>query len=71
LVIAYLPTARTISVDMSALAGPAAAWWYDPARGTYAALGGSLLDNSGTRSFTPPGRNGDGDDDWVLVLEAR
>ena len=69
LVVAYLPTARSITVNMSALAGPAVAWWYDPTRGTYLAVAGSPLDNRGARTFTPPGRNGDGDDDWVLVLE--
>ena len=30
---------------------------------------GSPFANVGTRAFTPPGKNGDGDDDWVLVLE--
>jgi hypothetical protein len=26
--------------------------------------------NSGSRQFIPPGKNGDGDTDWLLVLEA-
>jgi len=69
LVMAYLPSSRTIKVDMTQLAGPATARWYDPSRGTYAEIKGSPLPNTGKRDFTPPGNNGDGDGDWVLVLE--
>jgi hypothetical protein len=56
---------------MSRLSAPASAHWYDPSRGTYAAVAGSPLANTGTRKFTPPGKNGDGDGDWVLVLETK
>ena len=70
LVMAYMPTVRTITVDMSRLAGPAYASWYDPANGTFTAIPGSPLANTGARTFTPPGSNSDGDGDWVLVLEA-
>jgi len=70
LVIAYLPTHRSVEVDMSKLSGAVRASWYDPTTGTDAPVAGSPLANSGTRSFEPPGENGDGDDDWVLVLEA-
>ena len=37
LVMAYLPSRRTVTVDMSKLSGPATARWYDPSRGTYLA----------------------------------
>jgi hypothetical protein len=70
LVMAYLPTRRTVIVDMSALGAPAFASWYDPSAGVYTAVKGSPLPNLGSRSFTPPGPNADGDDDWVLVLDA-
>jgi hypothetical protein len=69
LVMAYLPSLRTVTVDMGQLRAPATAHWYDPSRGTYAKVEGSPLANSGKHRFRPPGRNGDGDDDWVLVLE--
>lgn len=69
LVMAYMPTIRTITVDMSRLGSPADASWYDPSNGTYHSIGSSLP-NSGTRTFAPPGNNGDGDGDWVLVLKA-
>ena len=69
-VIAYLPTIRTITVDMSKLASKATARWYDPTNGTYADIDGSPFANTGNRRFTPPGNNSSGDGDWVLVLEA-
>lgn len=71
LVLAYLPSRRTISVDMTKLAGAATARWYDPSRGTYTGIDGSPLPNSGRHNFTPPGNNADGDEDWVLVLETK
>jgi Protein of unknown function (DUF4038)/Putative collagen-binding domain of a collagenase len=70
LVMAYLPSLRPVTVDMTQLRGPATARWYDPSRGTYTAIDGSPLKNTGKRKFTPPGNNGDGDGDWLLVLEA-
>jgi hypothetical protein len=70
LVIAYMPTIRTITVDMSKLANTTTARWYDPTNGTYIAIDDSPFANAGTRRFTPPGYNAGGDGDWVLVLEA-
>jgi hypothetical protein len=69
LVMAYLPSLRTVKVKLAQLAGPATARWYDPSRGTYTAIEGSPLRNSGELEFKPPGNNADGDGDWVLVLE--
>ena len=69
LVMAYMPTLRTFTVDMSQLSGSATARWYDPASGDYVQISGSPLTNSGTRTFTPPGNNIGGGSDWVLVLE--
>src|SRR5262249_20631363 len=43
--------------------------WFDPSLGVFVPIGGSPFTNSGTRSFTPPGNNGDGDGGWLLVLE--
>ena len=42
---------------------------YDPTTGEYITVGGSPFANTGIRQFTPPGKNHDGDGDWVLVLE--
>jgi chitodextrinase len=70
LVLAYLPTIRTITVAMSRLGSAANASWYDPASGASFPIAGSPFPNAGSRAFTPPGANADGDGDWVLVLEA-
>ena len=70
LVIAYLPETRAISVDTGKLSGRVSARWYDPTNGTSVAVSGSPFPNRGLRQFSPPGENGDGDGDWVLVLTA-
>jgi hypothetical protein len=68
--IAYLPSSRTIQVDMSRLRGPVEAAWFDPSSGQYKPVEGSPFGNEGKRDFTPPGNNGVGTNDWLLVLEA-
>jgi len=71
LALAYVPSARTVTVDLSVLAGPVSARWYDPTTGTYLAIAGSPMPNSGAWSFNTPGLHADGAGDWVLVLEAQ
>lgn len=68
-VVVYMPTARTITVDMARLRGPAKARWFDPSNGSYKDISSSHLANKGSKQFTPPGKNHDGDGDWVLLLE--
>ena len=70
LVMAYLPTFRPITVDLAQLRGPTTARWYDPSCGKYLAIDGSPFPNREKHFFIPPRHNADGDDDWVLVLEA-
>ena len=70
LVVTYMPTARNVTVDMSQLAGPVTARWFNPTTGGYTAVAGSPLAASGKQIFTPPAaRHADASDDWVLVLE--
>jgi hypothetical protein len=69
LVISYLPAGGTIVVDMARLAGRVRARWYDPARGTYRPVPGTFA-NTGKVRLKSPGKNADGDADWVLVLTA-
>jgi hypothetical protein len=69
LVMAYVPSARTITVDMSQLSGPVTARWYDPSAGTFTQIAGSPVLNTGLADFVTPGPNANGDEDWVLVLE--
>jgi hypothetical protein len=62
-VIAYLPTARTFTVDLTKIAGKAAkAWWFNPRTGKSDPAG--EFPTTGKKQFTPPG-----DGDWVLVLD--
>ena len=71
LVLAYLPptgtAARTITVNMTRLAGKTRSSWFNPSTGCYDALG--AFPNVGLRRFTTPGDNGSGQNDWALVLE--
>ncbi|MGD0498657.1 MAG: DUF4038 domain-containing protein [Bryobacteraceae bacterium] len=69
-VVAYMPTARTITVNMSRLKARANARWFDPANGASTRISGGPFANMGTRQFAPPGNNHDGDSDWVLLLDA-
>ncbi len=67
LAMAYLPDNRRVTIDMSKLAGPVTARWFDPTNASFTDIGNFA--NSGTRKFNPPGHNHDGDEDWVLLLE--
>jgi hypothetical protein len=62
-VIAYLPTTRTFTVDMTKISGNSAnAWWFNPRTGRSSSAG--EFATKGTKQFTPPGEG-----DWVLVLD--
>ncbi|MDR3691016.1 MAG: glycoside hydrolase family 140 protein [Fimbriimonas sp.] len=61
--IAYMPTARQFTVDLSKLKGPdITAWWYEP--GTGNATSGGQFEAKGTVPFVPPNPG-----DWVIVLD--
>jgi len=62
-VMAYMPTRRTITVDMTKVSGKEAkAWWFNPRNGNATAIG--TLPTTGTHQFVPPDA-----EDWVLVLD--
>lgn len=62
-VIAYLPTPRPFTVDMTKIAGSTVkAWWFNPRTGKSDLAG--EFPTSGKRRFAPPG-----DGDWLLVLD--
>ncbi len=62
-VIAYLPTRRTFSVNMSRISGSQSkAWWFNPQAGSTTNF--ATYPNIGVQSFTPPDTN-----DWLLVLD--
>jgi hypothetical protein len=63
LVMAYLPSSRAFTVDMSKLSGRSArASWFNPRTGKSKAAG--EFPTAGKRQFTAPGEG-----DWVLVLD--
>jgi len=62
-VIAYLPTARSFTVDMTKISGKnAKAWWFNPRTGKSDAAG--EFTTTGKKAFTPPSEG-----DWVLILD--
>ena len=63
----YVPTGRTVAVDLDRLSGAhVKAWWFDPRQGTAQPIG--EWPRAGRRAFDPPGEPGRGND-WVLVLD--
>ncbi len=76
LLVAYVPpgghpgSIRTFTIDMSFLAGPARARWFNPATAQYSVIAKNLP-NAGGHVFTTPGNNGSGYSDWVLVIDSQ
>lgn len=70
LFVAYLPTRRTVTINMAKFSGLVIASWYDPTRGSFSPVTGSPFANSGSQQFTPTSNNADNTGDWVLVLKA-
>jgi Protein of unknown function (DUF4038)/Putative collagen-binding domain of a collagenase len=69
--IAYVPSVRSITIDMSKLAGPnVKAQWIDPSNGTFSTVSGSPFPAFGARSLQPAASNASGCSDWLLLLEA-
>jgi MYXO-CTERM domain-containing protein len=61
-VIAYLPSSRTVTIDMTKVSGTQAkAWWYGPTSGQATAIG--TYPTTGSRTFTPSSG------DWALVID--
>ena len=62
-VIAYIPTRRTVTIDLSQIAGTSArAWWFNPRTAETTLI--NTYPTTGSTTFTPPDAN-----DWVLVLD--
>ena len=71
LAVSYLPAGGAIVVDLARLVGRVQARWYDPTKGTYRPVPGTPFRNAGKVRMKAPGKNADGDPDWVLVLNRR
>jgi hypothetical protein len=60
---AYMPTARTVSIDLSKMsAANVRAWWFNPRTGKM--MAGEVFPSTGELHLTPPE-----DGDWGLVVE--
>lgn len=69
LIMAYTPSARSLTVNLAQLAGGGTARWYDPVSGN--AVGSAqAVSNSGSQTFNTPGNNSGGDSDWVLIISS-
>lgn len=66
--VTYCPSHTTLTVAMDRFRGVITARWFDPSSGTYQSIGGSPFSSSGSHEFVMPGKNKDGEPDWVLVL---
>jgi hypothetical protein len=62
-VIAYIPTQRAVTIDMTKIASASAiAWWYNTRTGVATLIG--TFPTTGPQTLTPPDSN-----DWVLVAD--
>ncbi|MGH9856208.1 MAG: putative collagen-binding domain-containing protein, partial [Acidobacteriota bacterium] len=62
-VIAYIPTERTVTIDMTKVSGSTAkAWWFNPRTGDATLI--NTYSTSASQNFTTPDSS-----DWVLVID--
>jgi hypothetical protein len=68
LAVVYVPSRRPVTVDLLRLARGTTLTWRDPASGRQVPVPAADLASTEARvTVTPPGRNADGDGDWLLV----
>jgi len=66
-VLVFTPVQRTLTIDMTKLAGPnVGARWFNPVTGAFATVSGSPFANTGSQSFAAPAGQ-----DSVLVLQSQ
>jgi hypothetical protein len=62
-VIAYLPTRRLVTINLSTISGTLArAWWFNPRTGATSLI--DTFQSSGYKNFLSPDAH-----DWVLVID--
>lgn len=70
--IAYLPSMRTVTIDLTRLNGPRVnARWCDPTNGVCTTAGGSPFSATGSQTFLPLGPNSTNFGDWMLTLDSQ
>lgn len=70
--LAYVPPAgttatTTFTVDLRSMSGTCTAYWWNPTSGEIFRIG-TFANSLSAQSFTTPGDNGTGRNDWMLVL---
>ncbi len=72
--VVYLPPSkedvRKFDVLIGNRSGSFKARWFDPTNNQYLAAKEGLLPGTALHSFTSPGKNSAGSNDWILVIEA-
>jgi hypothetical protein len=58
--------AQSVGVAVSQMSGTMTAKWFDPTNNSYTTIGS--ISNSGNHTFTTPGNNSAGQNDWALLL---
>jgi len=76
--LAYVPptgtTATTLQLDLRSMVGPSRARWWNPTTGSFTDITQgqyTLAATLAAQSFTTPGDNGTGTNDWMIVLDAK
>jgi hypothetical protein len=67
--VVYLPTPRTITVDLAKLKGPVMARWFDPTTAEFKVVEGAPFSQLSKREFTPPRANSADESDRVLFCQ--
>jgi hypothetical protein len=66
----FTATGKPFTVERTRLGRDVRARWFDPTTGKETRLAPNLFRKGGEAQFTPPGPNGAGDPDWLVVLAA-
>lgn len=69
LTVVYVPSPRTLELDLGLSTGQVTVSWYDPTAGSLAASA-ATAGAAGTLRLETPGKNASGDGDWVLVVQS-
>ncbi|MEI9941308.1 MAG: fibronectin type III domain-containing protein [Pseudomonadota bacterium] len=69
LLVAYIPPAHSgsITLDLSVMSASSRARWFNPTTANYTVIGN--FPNAAGQAFSPPGDNGTGYSDWILVID--
>lgn len=69
--ILYLPTYRTVSINLARFTTPIRVRWFDPSTGLYTDVNEEFK-KEGVAYISPPSRlNGKGFEDWVLIVQKK